>query len=226
LTSSETAGNLVNFAEITSAPTLNLESTMTTQNNTKSLSLTLSRWHSVAERLQSKARELATRAVATLSGTAVSGYQEQEDVLRASAKEALADLGRSRALQVTVGQIRAALGKANQEQGVNESLARLQVLNRDIQLLSQLAGIDVTQQVSVDALKSVFEARAARTAVNHGYDRGVTVAMLSREDVKAYRVEIERLQSQAHGLSDSINDKNREKITLAIDEDSAQVAGL
>jgi len=192
--------------------------------STQSFTLTLSRWHAVAERLQAKARELTVQAQQTLGRTQVAAYHGQEQTLRTDATDAKAKIALVRRLHQQLGTIRARLGQANQEQGVTAALAEQQVLKNTLALLRELGGIDTSQQASIDTLADTFAKRAGTTVAV--YDRQVAVAMLTREEVKAFQAEAEAVQAKAYALADQINDLNREKLSIDLDQDIAALAGL
>lgn len=202
---------------------------MSQTETTQSLSLTLSRWHSVAERLNTRAKELLDRSVQTLSATTVtSASAGQVATLVQDGQDALDNIARGRALLQQVGAIRAALGQANHTTGVNQALARQQVLNREMAVVRSLAAIDVSHQVDPNALEGVVAASTiAGSSRNYGYGHnGVAVALLNREQVKAFARELEQMQAQAHALSDQINDLNRKKIAVVLSADAVALAGL
>lgn len=189
--------------------------------------LTLTRWHHVAERLNAKLKELEANVRAVFASTAVSAFQGDEQVasLEKRRDHALASVKLARQLVTTVGTIREALAKANAQHGVSEQLSRLDALNREIRLLSTFAAVDNDNKIQIGHLESHFATLNAAENRTRG-TVSVSVALLPESQQDAWIAERDALQAQAHALSDSINDLNHQKLTLDLSDDVARIAGV
>lgn len=189
--------------------------------------LTLTRWHHVAERLNTKLKELEANVRAVFASTAVSAFQGAEQVasLEKRRDHAMENVKLARQLVTTVGTIREALAKANAQHGVSEHLSRLDALNREIRLLSSFAAVDNDNKIQIGHLESHFDTLNAAENRTRGIV-SVSVALLPESQQDAWIAERDALQAKAHAMSDHINDLNHEKLTLDLSDDVARIAGV
>lgn len=113
-------------------------------------SLTLSRWHKVAERLNAGSKERETRALAALTATTVSPWNKEGVEAKAAeiAERAKADLAVIEAATAAVARIRTALSLRNVELGVSERLAEADAVSRRSRLYRELRdkqGVDMVK---------------------------------------------------------------------------------
>jgi hypothetical protein len=196
---------------------------------TKRYSLSLSRWHAVAERISTLADTRARDALTALAGTTVNVVLEtsQLEALRTRGAASLDKLRLARAGFAAVGSIRSHLARANADQGVSSLLAEQASLRRELRLVRELGSIDL-------ALRTPLEAVNARLSVPQqgmdvrmaGLGRGVAIALVSADVVSDANAEAQRMETMLASLSDKINDINRHAIAIELPRELAQEAGL
>ena len=109
--------------------------------------LSLSRWHKVAERLARKHLELTQAAKNVFLNTQVSGYLGEGQVarLQSDGARALADIQKAFQVQDGVMAIRQAIGDANARVGVATLLAQHDAMSRRQKLLEAILAGPFTQ---------------------------------------------------------------------------------
>lgn len=190
--------------------------------------MTLTRWHHVADRLNGKIKELESSAQSTLNGTTVTAFQGGEQVRSLEKRRAVAieQVAFARRLIATVGAIREALAHANAQHGVSAQLSRLDALNREIRMLGMLGAIDNDAKIQVSHLDAHFQALNGADAVRTRLVNAVSVALLPEDQQDAWNDERDALQARAHALSDTINDLNHQTLSLDLSDDVARIAGV
>ena len=193
----------------------------------KSYTLSLSRWHKVAERLARIYTELTQNARNTFNNTQISGYlgESQVDRLRDHSKAHIANLHRAFRVQDALANIRQAIGDTNAKTGVARELAEYDALTRRHKLLESILTAQGSEMVTFDEMSQLPKQIVAEDR----YDRSkgtVRVRMLESEAFDTLKAEAETLRTKIYGLTDKISDLNRERLTLEISEDIAQEAGL
>lgn len=194
----------------------------------KTCTLTLTRWHKVAERLSREYTESVYAAKQTLNNTQVSSYlgAEQQDALRTAAQDATARLARAFRVQDAVSQVRQALGDANVKNGVSPKLAELDKLNRRLKVVTELIEGQSPSMISIDQLASI---PTDYVADGNSYDSKrplLHVRMLGKADLDGLRADFEAIRSQSYALSDDIADLNKATLTLTVSLDVAKLAGI
>lgn len=193
----------------------------------KSYTLSLSRWHKVAERLSRTYTELTNGVRNTYNNTQVSGYLGEAQVsrLKESAESEAAKLQRAFQLQDALIHIRQAVGDANARTGVAKELAEYDALTRRHKLLDGILSAQSSEMIGFDELPQL-----PRHLVSEDrYDRSrasARVRMLNPAKESALRKESVALLARVYALADRISDLNRERVTLELPEDIAQAAGL
>ena len=142
--------------------------------------LTLTRWHKVAERLARDYGESVSDCRTTLSQTVISAYlgEEQEQFLQTQTQNALGNLERAFRIQDAVAHIRHLVGNANVHEGVAAKLAEFDKLNRRVKTLSEVVGSQGTDMVSVTQLRSIPKDYVADGVVDVNYpDRSATTIL-------------------------------------------------
>lgn len=190
-------------------------------------SLSLSRWHKVAERLARSYAELSQSTRNTLINTQVNGYLGETQVsrLHAVSEQQLANLERAFLLQDALVQIRQALGEANARVGVTKDLAEYDVLIRRQKFLESILLAQGNEMIEFSELPQLPK----QLVVEDRYDRSrgaVKVRMLTKEAETKLRDQAEQLRQRVYALSDRISDLNRERLVLELPDDIARVAGL
>lgn len=193
----------------------------------KSYTLSLSRWHKVAERLAKTYTEMTTDAKNILTQTQVTGYfgEAQVSRLREQSRQALSSIKDAFLLQDSLVKLRQAIGKANAETGVAAELAEYDALCRRHKLLATLISVPAVEMVELDDLPQLPK----QIVVKNRYDSNcgaVRVCMLDAAASNDLAEEEKQLSSRVYALSDKINDMNRERLTLELPEAIARIAGL
>jgi hypothetical protein len=194
----------------------------------KTCTLTLTRWHKVAERLSREYTESVYTAKQTLSNTKVSSYlgAEQQDALRTAAQDATERLARAFRVQDAVREVRRALGDANVKNGVSPKLAELDKLNRRLKVVTELIEGQSPSMISIEQLENI---PSDYVADGNSYDSKrplLHVRMLSRDDLTRLKADFESIRIQAYALSDEVADLNKATLTLTVLLEVAALAGI
>lgn len=190
--------------------------------------LTLSRWHKVAERLSRDYTETVFKAKQALTQTRVSAYvgESQEQALREQSSDWSARLERAFRLQDGIGDIRCVLGDANAQHGVTALLAEFDKLNRRQKVLTELVEGQTADMIAISELKHI---PADYVAEGDNYDRRraqLRVRMLERPDVTRLREELDAVRARAYALADEIAERNKATLSLELTREVAGAAGL
>ncbi len=194
----------------------------------KTHTLTLSRWHKVAERLSRDYTETVFKAKQALTQTRVSAYvgESQEEALREQASDWSARLERAFRLQDGIGDIRRVLGDANAQHGVTALLAEFDKLNRRQKVLTELVEGQTPDMIAIGELKHI---PADYVADGDNYDRRrpqLRVRMLERAEVIRLREELDAVRARAYALADEIAERNKATLALELTGEMAGAAGL
>ncbi len=192
--------------------------------------LTLSRWHKVAERLNAGSKERETRALAALTGTAVSPWNKEgvEGKAAEVMEQAKTDLGVIEAATAAVARIRSALALRNVELGISERLAEADAANRRARLYRELLDKQGVDMVKPADMRHVPATVIADEPYSFGRRAGstITLAIADKTLLDELRTKLARDQARAHALLDEVADANREKLELELDMKLVEIAGL
>ena len=190
--------------------------------------LTLTRWHKVAERLARDYGESISESRSTLSQTAISAYlgEEQEQFLQAQTQNALGNLERAFRIQDAVAHIRHLVGNANVHEGVAAKLAEFDKLNRRAKALSEVVDSQSTEMVSVTQLRSIPKDYVADGANYDSKRPKIKVRMLGMQDLEKLASQLDATRKAAYALSDEVSDLNKAKLSIELETDVASAAGL
>jgi hypothetical protein len=192
-----------------------------------SYTLSINRWHKVAERLSKAYTELSQSARNTYVNTQIAGYlgESQVERLRESAESEMQKLFRSFEIQDALIDLRRAIGEVNAKNGVALELAQYDALMRRHKLLEIILNSQTSDMVSLNEI-----AMLPNQIMGDGlYERSrskIKVKVLENEHEDRLRKEAEALLAKAYALADRINDLNQERMTLELPEEMASVAGL
>lgn len=195
-----------------------------------SLTLTLTRWHKVAERLNAATKGCEARALAALTGTAVSPWNKAGVEAKAEeiAERAKADLGLIASATSAIARIRAALALRNAELRISERLAEAEAANRRAKLYRELLEKQSTDMVRPADMRHV--PAVIGTEESYGFGRRaastVKLAIADKALLDDLRAKLAREQARAHALLDEVADANREKLELELDQELVEIAGL
>lgn len=193
------------------------------------LSLTLTRWHKVAERLNGALKVCEERSLAALTATTISPWNKEgvEEKAREIAGRAVADLALIEVATAAVAGIRAALALRNADLGISTRLAEVEAANRRARLYRELIDKQRTDMVRpedvrhVPAMVGADEPLWPRRSAS-----GITLAIADKGLLDELRAKLAREQSRSHALLDAIADANREKLELELPEQLLEIAGL
>ena len=190
--------------------------------------LTLTRWHKVAERLARDYGESISESRSTLSQTAISAYlgEEQEQFLQAQTQNALGNLERAFRIQDAVAHIRHLVGNANVHEGVAAKLAEFDKLNRRVKTLSEVVDSQSTDMVSITQLRSIPKDYVADGANYDSKRPKIKVRMLGMQDLEKLASQLDATRKAAYALSDEVSDLNKAKLSIELETDVASAAGL
>lgn len=190
--------------------------------------LSLSRWHKVAERLSRDYTETVFAVREGFNNTRISAHlgESQETFLQVRAAEFENALERAFRLQDAVSDIRIALGNANAKHSITAALGEFDKINRRIKAVSSILEGQRSDMVAIGELKNLPEVFISD---NDGYSRNrpeIRVRMLEPQAEQKLRKELEGLKSRAYALGDKVNDLNRVTVEIEISEEVARLAGL
>jgi len=193
--------------------------------------LTLSRWHKVAERINAALKEREAIVKAAFTATAISpwnkeGVEEKAADIARRASEALA-LVEAGALAVAA--IRAALALRNAELGIAGKLAEVEAANRRAALYKAVIDGQKPDMVRPENVR-VLPGELIGESESWGFARRAAVAVtLQTADtalIDTLREKFAREQARATRLLDEIADLNRETVEIEVAQDVAGIAGL
>ena len=190
--------------------------------------LTLTRWHKVAERLARDYGESVSESRTTLTHTTVSAYlgEEQEQFLQTQTQNALANLERAFRVQDAVAKIRQMVGDANVREGVSAKLANFDKLNRRVKTLSEVVESQSSDMVSVTQLRSIPKDYVADGANYDSKRPKIKVRMLDMQMLERLSDQLINARKAAYALSDEVSDLNKAKLSIELETEVASAAGL
>ncbi len=193
--------------------------------------LTLSRWHKVAERINAALKERETDVKAALSATTISPWNKEgvEEKAAGIAQRAADDLALFEAGTRAVAAIRAALATRNAELGVSTKLAQAVSANRAAALYKAIIEgqkADMVRPDNVRSLPAVLAGEADAFGFGRRTPAVVTLQIANAALVGSLREKLAREQARATRLLDDIADLNREKLELDVTQEVIGIAGL
>jgi hypothetical protein len=194
--------------------------------------LTLSRWHHVAERINTAIKEREAGVKAAFTGTSVSPWNKDDIENKAArlARRAADDLQMFEIGLQVIATIRAALAQRNAELGVSAKLAEVGSANRRAALYKAVLDGQTVDMVRPENVRTL-PAEAMRNADSWGFGRrhtegAVTIELADAELLDSLRARLAQTQGRAVRLLDEIADLNREKVEIDVPEAVAAIAGL
>ncbi len=193
--------------------------------------LTLSRWHKVAERINAALKEREAIVKAAFTATAISpwnkeGIEEKASDIARRASEALA-LVEAGALAVAA--IRAALAQRNAELGIAGKLAEVESANRRAALYKAVIDgqkPDMVRPENVRALPGELIGESESWGFARRSALAVTLQTADTALIDTLREKFAREQARATRLLDEIADLNRETVEIEVAQDVVGMAGL
>lgn len=190
--------------------------------------LTLTRWHKVAERLARDYSESVSESRSTLSQTVISAYlgAEQEEFLQNQAQSAITNMERAFRIQDAVAHIRHLVGDANVHEGVSAKLAEFDKLNRRVKTLSEVVESQSSDMVSVTQLRNIPKDYVADGANYDSKRPKIKVRMLAAQELELLADQLVSARKAAYALSDEVSDLNKAKLSIELEAEVADAAGL
>lgn len=190
--------------------------------------LTLTRWHKVAERLARDYGETVSGSRSTLSQTVISAYlgEEQEQFLQAQTQTAMSNLEHAFRIQDAVAHIRHLVGDANVREGVSAKLAEFDKLNRRVKTLSEVVDSQSLDMVSVTQLRSIPKDYVADGANYDSKRPKIKVRMLDAQDLERLADQLSKARQTAYAISDEVSDLNKARLSIELETEVARAAGL
>ncbi|MDD2743323.1 MAG: hypothetical protein PHV02_13705 [Rhodocyclaceae bacterium] len=193
----------------------------------KAYTLSLSRWHKVAERLSRTYTELTQNSRQTLINTQVSGYLGETQIARLveQREKAMANIEHAFAIQDSIVAIRRILGEANARIGVARELAEQDALTRRQKFLESIVVAQGSEMVRLEELSSLPK----QIVSEDRYDRSrgqVRVGLLDETQLAGIKKQADGLLSRVYTLADRVSDLNRERLSIELPEATAAAAGL
>ena len=190
--------------------------------------LTLTRWHKVAERLAREYGEAVSESRSTLTQTAISAYlgEEQEEFLQTQTQTALTNLDRAFRIQDAVAHVRHLVGDANVREGVSAKLAEFDKLNRRVKALSEVVESQSSDMVSVTQLRSIPKDYVADGASYDSKRPRIKVRMLDTQALERLSDQLSNARKASYALSDEVSDLNKAKLSIELESEVASAAGL
>ncbi len=193
-------------------------------------SLTLTRWHKVAERLNAALKEREARVVAAFTAATISPWNKEgvEQKAAAIAARAKADLALVEQAAAAVAAIRSALGRRNAELGIAARLAEVEAANRRIGLYRAVLEKQTVDMVQPQHVRHVPAHAVADNEPAWGRREPprITLQVADAGLLAELASKLAREQARAHALLDEIADLNREKLELDVASELDEIAGL
>jgi hypothetical protein len=191
--------------------------------------LTLTRWHKVAERINAALKVREERSLAALTATTMSPWNKEgiEEKARDIAGQARADLALIEVATAAIAGIRAALATRNTYLGISARLAEAEAANRRAKLYRELIDKQRADMVRPEDMRHVpatvgadepFWPRRSGSAV--------TLAIADKALLDELRTKLAREQARSHALLDAVADANRDKLELDLADELLEIAGL
>ncbi|MBI2295919.1 MAG: hypothetical protein HYU76_07810 [Betaproteobacteria bacterium] len=193
--------------------------------------LTLSRWHKVAERINAALKERETNVRAAFTATTISPWNKQgvEDKAADIARRAADDLAQIESGAQAVAAIRTALALRNAVLGIAGKLAEAEAANRRAALYKSVIDGQKADMVRPEGVRALPGELVGETE-SWGFARRTALAVtLQTADatlIGSLREKLAREQARATQLLDEVADLNREKLEIDVPQEVVRIAGL
>ena len=193
--------------------------------------LTLSRWHKVAERINTALKEREANVKTAFTATTISPWNKDgvEEKAADITRRAADDLALVEAGARAVAAIRAALAIRNADLGISGRLAEVEGANRRAALYRTIIDGQKPDMVRPEGVRALPGELVGETE-SWGFARrsalAVTLQTADRVLVESLREKLSREQSYATRLLDEVADLNREKLGIDVPQEVIGIAGL
>ena len=193
-------------------------------------SLTLNRWHKVAERINAAVKEREASVKGAFTATTISSWNKQgvEEkaaaiVSRASDELAMVEVGTG-----AVAHIRARLAVRNAQLGISEKLAEAEAAKRRAALYRAVIEGQSADMIRPEAVRDLPD--LAGDAGAFGYGRRIAAAVTLQTAGSSMIEELRSKHADEVGLAtrllDEIADLNRDKLEIDVPKEVLAIAGL
>lgn len=160
-----------------------------------------------ANAIQAEVRRAISQVVAKDNVTVTEFTADVEGVISKAALEFRQAVEKKEALNKALFQIRAAVGRANVESGINDTLAEMQLLDARISVKTAFVNAPLRKEISeINArIVKMKQAPSNDRSVLYG-DRynNVDTGVVSESDVNAVKAELKMLKRDRQGLNDKL----------------------
>ncbi len=192
--------------------------------------LTLTRWHKVAERINGALKEAEARAVAALTAVTISPWNKEgiEQKAAGMAARGKADLALVEQGSAAVAAIRSALARRNAELGIADRLAEVEASNRRISLYRAVLDKQSVDMVQPEHVRHVPAGAVPESEPSWGRREParITLQIADAALLAELASRLARDQARSHALLDEIADLNREKLELEVAPELQEIAAL
>jgi hypothetical protein len=193
--------------------------------------LTLSRWHKVAERIQATLKEREAAVKTAYTATTISPWNKAavEEKAADTARLAADNLALIESGTQAVATIRAALAVRNAALGISARLATAEAANRRVALYKSVIDGQKPDMVRPEDVRALPGELIGDTE-SWGFARrsalAVTLQIADKRFLEGVREKLAREQARATRLLDEVADLNREKLEIDVPQEIAVIAGL
>ena len=198
----------------------------------QTITLPLSRWHHVGQRLRNLAQKLADEAYSALAETRVSSVidEEQAQAMRARGQKALEKAQDIMVVHQGLATIRGELAEANTKLGVSAKLAVLEAKRQEKSQLQRLASVKLLTMPSVDNANVALEKRNKNeTTVRYmrgDENEGLALRVVGIDALDGLKERVRALELDIQDLTDEISDINRNTVSISLDDNVVELANL
>jgi len=198
---------------------------------TMKYALTLSRWHKVAERINTALKEREKSVKKAFTATTISPWNKEgiEEKAAGIARRAADDLALVETGARAVAQIRAAVATRNAELGISARLAEADAANRAAALYKSVLDAQDADMVRPESVRGLPVALVGESdPIGFGRRSAPTVTLQTADGalVESLRERLAREQARGTRLLDEVADLNREKLEIDVPREVLEIAGL
>jgi hypothetical protein len=193
--------------------------------------LTLTRWHKVAERINVALKEREANVKAAFTETTLSPWNKAgaEEKAAEIGRRAIADLALIEIGMQAIAAIRGALARRNAELGIAGKLGEAEAAKRRAALYQAVIDgqePDMVRPQDVRTLPAELIGETESWGLRRPAARTVTLQIADPSLVERLREKLEREQARATRLLDEVADLNRAQLELELPDEVAGIAGL
>jgi hypothetical protein len=160
----------------------------------------------------------AVKALELETSVSVNEFQDPEAEISRVASELKTNITRRDSLIGALYEIRSAVNHANYGSGVNDKLAAVARLEKDIQFYNGLAGKTVRMEATVlsGKLAKIKNRPSDSRTIMYGMDDTVTSSVFDRADIEGFRKAVAAAKKQKQKIQDELLEANvRNEVELS-----------